>query len=117
MGLGDAKRALAVTGMVEALDATRGELVAGLVSMRQADAIAGAALVDRGCERRLLRLAKVRGVNQLEEECARVRAAAAPDEEAERHRRARAERGCWTRQNRDGSAQILFRSSSDGWMV
>jgi hypothetical protein len=113
LGLGVAKQAIAVTAAVEELDATRSQLAAGSLSMRQAEAIAGAVRVDRRAETRLLRLAKVRGVNQLEEECARVRAAAAPDEEAERHRRARAERGCWTRQNRDGSAQILFRSTPD----
>jgi hypothetical protein len=81
--------------------------------MRQADAIAGAARVDRRAEARLLRVARVRGVGQLEEECERVRAAAAPDEEAERHRRAQQERGCWQRTSRDGSAEVRFRSSAD----
>lgn len=46
--------------------------------MRQADAIAaGAARVAPAHEARLLRAAQVRGVTQLEEECARIRAAAA----------------------------------------
>jgi hypothetical protein len=113
VGLGVANQAVAVTAAVEALTATRAALAAGGLSMRQAEAIAGAAAVDRRAEARLLRLAEVRGITQLEEECARVRAAATPDEEAERHRRARDERGCWQRTNRDGSAEIRFRSSLD----
>jgi hypothetical protein len=113
VGLGVAKQVLAVTAAVQDLEATRAVLAAGGLSMRQADAIARAATVDRRAEARLLRLARVRGTTQLEEECARVRAAAAPDEEAERHRRAREERGCWQRQNHDGSGEIRFRSTAD----
>lgn len=60
-----------------------------------------------------MRLARARGISQLEEECARIRAAAAPDDEAERHRRARRDRGAWKHTNRDGSAEIRFRSSAD----
>jgi hypothetical protein len=113
VGLGAAKTALEVTAATETLAATRDALVRGDLSMRQAVAISGAALVDRGAEARLLRMAKARGIGQLEDECARVRAAAAPDDEAERHRRARAERGAWKHQRRDGSAEIRLRSSND----
>ena len=70
-------------------------LAAGRLSLRQAEAIAAAVAVAPRHEARLLRIATARGVTQLEEECARIRAAAAPDEEAERRRRAKADRGCW----------------------
>src|SRR5690554_771216 len=113
VGLGVARQALAVTAAVADLEATRAALAAGNLSMRQADAIAAAATVAPHHETRLLRIARARGVTQLEEECARRRASAAPDEEAERRRRAKAERRCRSRQNRDGSAQITFRSTPD----
>lgn len=95
VGLGVARQALAVTRAVENLAATKAALAAGRLSLRQAEAIAAAVAVAPGHEARLLRIATARGVTQLEEECARIRAAAAPDEEAERRRRAKADRGCW----------------------
>jgi hypothetical protein len=113
VGLGTAKTALEVVTAADTLVATGRSLRAGDLSLRQAAAICGAALVDRRAESRLLRIAKVRNIGQLEDECARVRAAAAPDDEAERHRRARAERGAWKHQNRDGSSEIRFRSSTE----
>ncbi|MDZ7678130.1 MAG: hypothetical protein U5K29_06230 [Acidimicrobiales bacterium] len=113
VGLGAAKTALDVVGATDQLAATDEAYRAGEVSLRQAAAICGAALVDRRAESRLLRIATTRGIGQLEEECARVRAAAAPDDEAERHRRARRERGAWKHQNHDGSAEIRFRSSTE----
>ena len=113
VGLGAAKTALEVTAATETLPATGAALAAGDLSMRQAAAICGAALVDRGVEARLLRMAKARGIGQLEDECSRIRAAGAPADEAERHRRARAERGAWKQQNRDGSAEIRLRSSNE----
>jgi hypothetical protein len=113
VGLGVARQTLAVTEAVDTLAATRSALAAGQLSMRQADAIAGAARVAPAHEARLLRAAQVRGVTQLEEECARIRAAAAADQELERRQRAKRERGCWSRQHRDGSAQITFRSTPE----
>jgi hypothetical protein len=113
VGLGTAKTALEVVSAGDTLTATGQAFRQGLLSVRQAAAIAAAALADRQAETRLLRLAQVRSIGQLEEECARVRAAAAPDDEGERHRRARAERGAWKHQNRDGSAEIRFRSSAE----
>lgn len=113
VGLGTARTALEVTGTATRLPATAGALARGELSMRQAAAVCSAVTADPAAESRLLRLAKTRGVGQLEEECARVRAAAAPDDEAERHRRARRERGAWRHTNRDGSAEIRFRSSTD----
>ncbi|MFP3905545.1 MAG: HNH endonuclease signature motif containing protein [Acidimicrobiales bacterium] len=113
VGLGVAKTALEVTAATDTLAATGRAFRCGELSVRQTAAVCSAALVDRRCEGRLLRMARTRGINQLEEECARVRAAAAPDDEAERHRRARSERGAWKHTNRDGSAEIRFRSSTD----
>lgn len=113
VGLGAAKAALDVVGAADQLAATDEAYRAGELSLRQAAAICGAALLDRRAESRLLRIATARGIGQLEEECARVRAAAAPDDEAERHRQAHRERGAWKHQNRDGSAEIRFRSSTE----
>lgn len=112
-GLGTARQALEVVEAGAVLSATDSAFRRGELSVRQASAITGAALVDRRAEGRLLRLARSRGIGQLEEECARVRAAAAPDDEADRHRRARRERGAWKHLNRDGSAEIRFRSSAE----
>jgi hypothetical protein len=89
VGLGAAKTALEVTTATDMLAATGDALAGGQLSMRQAAAICGAALVDRSAEARLLRIAQARGISQLEDECARVRAAAAPTDEAERNRRPR----------------------------
>ena len=113
VGLGTARTALEVVAATDVLAGVRRAFRAGDLSLRQAAPICGAALADPRSESRLLRLATTRGLGQLDEECARIRAAAAPDDEAERHRRARAERGAWKHQNRDGSAEIRFRSSSD----
>lgn len=113
VGLGAAKTALEVTSATDTLSATGGALRSGELSMRQAAAVSAAAQADPSAEGRLLRLSRTRGIAQLEEECARVRATAAPDDEAERHRRARRERGAWKHTNRDGSAEIRFRSSSE----
>ncbi|MDZ7677639.1 MAG: hypothetical protein U5K29_03705 [Acidimicrobiales bacterium] len=113
VGLGVAKTALEVTAATDTLADTGDAFRGGELSVRQAAAVCSAALVDRRAEGRLLRLARSRGINQLEEECARIRAAAAPDDEAERHRRARSERGAWKHTNRDGSAEIRFRSSNE----
>jgi hypothetical protein len=113
VGVGAAKTVLATVDRLATLDATRTSLERGELSARQAAAITEAASVDPTAEVRLLRMARARSIGQLEDECARVRAAAAPDDEADRHRRARSERGCWRRTNRDGSAEIRYRSSSD----
>ena len=112
-GLGSARQALEVVSASSVLGDTGAAFRQGELSVRQASAIAGAALVDRRAEGRLLRMARSRGIGQLEEECARVRAAAAPEDESERHRRARSERGAWKHTNRDGSAEIRFRSSAE----
>ena len=74
VGLGVARQASAVTAAVESLAATKAALASGSLSMRQADAIAAAATVAPHHETRLLRIAGARGVTQLEEECARIRA-------------------------------------------
>ena len=112
-GLGAARQALGVVAAGSVLGATDTAFRRGELSVRQASAIAGAALVDRRAEGRLLHMARSRGIGQLEEECARVRAAAAPEDETERHRRARRERGAWKHTNSDGSAEIRFRSSAE----
>jgi hypothetical protein len=121
VGVGAAKTALATLERLDSLDATRRSVCRGELSGRQAAAITEAAIVDPSAEARLLAMARARGVGQLEDECARVRAAAAPDDEAERHRRARRERGAWKHLNRDGSAEIRFRSSvedvAEAWAV
>jgi hypothetical protein len=107
-----ARGSLDTLALLDSLDATATAVRTGALSPRQAAAITGAAILDRSAEDRLLRMAHARGIGQLEDECARVRAAAAPADETERHRRARRERGCWTTNHRDGSAEIRFRSSS-----
>ena len=111
--VGGARRALATLGRLDELDATREAVARGELSPRQVGAIPEAAVLDPAAEARLLRLAASRSIGQLEEECARVRAAAAPKDEEERHRGARRNRGCWQRKLDDGSAEIRDRSSAD----
>ncbi|MBK5224332.1 MAG: hypothetical protein JJE52_15945 [Acidimicrobiia bacterium] len=111
--VGAARTVLDTCSRLDHLPATAAAARCGELSMRQAAAISDAALVDRAAEGRLLRMAKSGSLSELEEECARVKAAACPDDEAERHRRARAERGCHTSRRADRSAQILYRSSAD----
>jgi hypothetical protein len=121
VGLGAARTAVEVTAAAGTLTLTADALAGGELSMRQAAAICSAALVDRGAEGRLLRLARVRGIGQLETECDRIRASAAPADEEERHQRARRDRGAWKHTNRDGSAEIRFRSSTgdvaEAWAI
>jgi hypothetical protein len=63
---------------------------AGRLSLKQAEAVAGAAAVNGGEESRLLELARQGSLRKLRDECARVRAAASdPVERRERLRRER----------------------------
>ncbi|HWC12784.1 MAG TPA: hypothetical protein VG455_16365 [Acidimicrobiales bacterium] len=70
----------------------------GLLSSPQASALAGAAASDPTAERRLVEAARGSSLGELRVECARIRAAAAPDLEA---RRAAIHRGRYLRSYTD----------------
>lgn len=111
IGVGAARTALDTQGRLDELAATAAAVAAGDLSVRQAAAITDAASVDPGAEARLLAMAAARSLGDLEDECARTRAAATPDDEESRRRRARTERGCWRSAGRAGSGQITYRST------
>jgi hypothetical protein len=86
-----ARQSLETSKLLAELPETQQALQRGSVSVTQAAAIASAAVVDGTAESRLLTLAQKTNINELQEECARTRAAADPDPDAtyERIRRNR----------------------------
>jgi hypothetical protein len=82
----EARTTLEVAGKLPQAPGTAEALRAGALSARQAEAIAPAAAADPGAEQRLLAMAHDHGLQELRDECARVRAAADPDPAARRER-------------------------------
>ena len=78
----DAQRTLEVGQQLAALPATAQALLLGTVSAQQAEAIAGAAAVDRAAEARLLAGARDGSLREVQDECRRIRANADADPEA-----------------------------------
>ena len=93
----DAGRLVETGRQLEALPTVAGAVTRGELSARQAEAIAGAAAVDPGAQRRLLESAKAKTLRELQDECRRTRVNAEPDPDAAT-RRAHAKRSCriWT---------------------
>ena len=85
---------------------------AGELSVRQTEAIAGAAAVDPGAAGRLLASARGKGLRELQDECRATRTHADPDPEATRARiHARRSYRTWT--DPDGTGHLHLSGPSD----
>ena len=85
---------------------------AGEISVRQTEAIAGAAAVDPAAAGRLLRSAKGKGLRELQDECRATRTNADPDPEATRARiHAKRTYRTWT--DADGTGHLHLTGPSD----
>ena len=110
--VGAARATVDTAARVAELPATEAALRAGTLSLTQVDAIADAATADPTAEAELLERAAHDGVRGLRTVCARVKAAACADQEAEydRIREARSLR-TWT--DPDGTGRIDIRGPVD----
>ena len=110
--VGSARATVDTADRLGALPATEAALRDGALSVAQVDAIADAASVDPGAEAELLERAQHDGVRGLRNACARVKAAACVDEDAE-YERIRAARSlrAWT--DPDGTGRIDVRGPVD----
>ena len=85
---------------------------AGELSVKQTEAIAGAAAVDPSAAGRLLRSAKGKGLRELQDECRATRTHADPDPEATRAR-IHAKRSYRTWTDADGTGHLHLSGPSD----
>ena len=107
-----AKEALDTAERLTSLPALDAAARRGEVSAAQAAPIADAASADPSAEERLLAKAERASFGELRDECARVKAAAEPDDEA-RHRAIHAGRHLRHRRYADGAAELQYRSTVD----
>ena len=112
VSVGRAQEALATAEKLAGLPALDAAARRGDVSAAQAGPIAEAAAADPAAEERLLLKAKRASFGELRDECARVKAAAEPDDEA-RHRAIHASRHLRHRRCPDGAAELQYRSTVD----
>jgi hypothetical protein len=110
--VGAAKDALAAGEKLPGLPALATAARRGELSAAQVAPIADAAAADPSAEARLVEKAKRASLGELRDECARVKAAAEPDDEA---RHAAIHRRRFLRQRRcaDGSGELHYRSTVD----
>ena len=106
----EARRTLETSQRLGALPAVAGAMTGGMLSAAQADAIVAAASADPSAQARLLALAETTNVNELREECLRVRAAADPDVDAT-HRRIHRERRSRTFADGEGAWNLVARGT------
>jgi hypothetical protein len=108
--VGAAKTALEVGEQLKELPALSAAARRGELSAAQVAPIADAASANPGAEERLVAKAKRASLGELRDECARVKAAAEPDDEA---RHAAIHRSRFLRQRRcaDGAAELQYRST------
>ena len=85
---------------------------AGELSVKQTEAVAGAAAVDPSAADRLLRSAKAKGLRELQDECRATRTNADPDPEATRAR-IHAKRSYRTWTDPDGTGHLHLSGPSD----
>ena len=85
---------------------------AGELSVRQTEAIVGAAAVDPTAARRLLASAKDKGLRELQDECRATRTHADPDPDATRAR-IHAARSCRTWTDPDGTGHLHLSGPAD----
>ena len=108
--LGRAREALATAGRLKDQPELDGAVRRGELSPAQAAPISAAAKANPKAEKRLVGLAKKASLKELDDECARTRAAALPDEQA---RQAEIHRSRYLRKRRsaDGAGEVVYRST------
>ena len=107
-----ARRTLQTSQQLETLPALGNAMRAGELSAVQAGAVAEAASVDPGSERRLVALAQATNVNELREECLRTKVAADIDREAT-HRRIHEQRRVRTFADAEGAWNLVARGTAE----
>ncbi|MBM3676136.1 MAG: DUF222 domain-containing protein [Actinobacteria bacterium] len=110
--VGQARAALETAERVAGLPETREALRAGRLSATQAELVSSAAVADPHAEAVLLASARRDGIKGLRDTCARVRAAACPDEHAQ-YRRIHAARSVRHWCDPDGTGRISVRGPVD----
>lgn len=109
--IGEAAGTLETAARLDELPATEDALRAGKLSRIQANEVTAAATADPDAEARLLRDAKHQSVKTLRQECARVKAAARPDD-VEHYLRVKRERQLRSWEDHDG-AHLHLQSTPD----
>ena len=107
-----AKEALDSAAKLAALPALDAAARAGELSASQVAPVADAATADPRAEERLVDNARRASLGELRDECARVKAAAEPDDAA-RHEAIRRSRHVRKRRCADGAAELHYRSTVD----
>ncbi len=107
-----ARDLLATAERLQQLDKVNEAVRSGELSPQKAAAVADAAAADPDAQQRLLQAARTQSLGELKTECAKVKAAAQPDQDALR-RQARENRTCYSRTSPDQVGEIVFRSSTD----
>lgn len=110
--VGAAKAALSSGEKLQELPVLAGAARRGELSPAQVAPIAEAAAADPAAEQRLVDKAKRASLGELLDECARVKAAALPDDDA-RHEAIRRARFLRQRRCADGAAELQYRSTAD----
>jgi hypothetical protein len=110
--VGQARATVETATRLEDLPETEAALRAGALSAVQANEVAAAAAVDPAAEHSLLESARRDGVKGLKDRCARVKAAACPDEDA-RYESIRQRRSVRSWQDPDGTGRIDVRGPVD----
>lgn len=109
---GPAIAALETLRLLDDLPATAAAFQDGRLSLAQVSEIAEVASEWPATEQHLLDAAEVMSLNELREECRRVKAAAVTDED-ERYRRLRRGRYCRSWTDRDGAVRLSARLTPD----
>jgi hypothetical protein len=107
-----AREQIETAARVETLAKVHQAVKNGDLSPQKAAAVADAAAADPSKEEHLLNVALTRSLGETREECAKVKAAAQPDQD-ELRRQARANRRCCPRSSADQVGRIFYQSSTD----
>ncbi|HVF33100.1 MAG TPA: DUF222 domain-containing protein [Acidimicrobiales bacterium] len=110
--VGAAQAALDTADKLAALPQLDAAARAGEVSAAQASPIAEAASADPAAEQRLVAKARRASLGELRDECARIKAAAEPDDAA-RHEAIHRRRHLRRRRCADGAGELWYRSTLD----
>jgi hypothetical protein len=110
--VGPAIAAMETVGLLDSLPATASAFRSGWLSLAQVSEIADVASEWPAFEQQLLDAASVLSLNELREECRRVKAAAVTDED-DRYRRLRKGRYLRSWTDRDGAVRGSFRLTPD----
>ena len=110
VALGQAQEALSTAGRLSCQPTLDGALRRGELSAAQAAPISSAAEANPGAEQRLVGLAARSSLKELDDECARTKAAALPDEQA-RQRQIHRTRSLRKRRTAGGAGELVYRST------